>query len=188
MPNTLSVKEQILECAENLIQTRGYNDFSFRDLADAVGIKSASVHHHYRTKEDLGVAVTMRYTENFISALRHEEKKTSDPKKLLDFYIKQFRKSLVDDGNMCLCGMLGAEIDTLPTLVAKETKLFFDANIEWLTLVFKNEKSSSKIKAATKAKTLLATLEGALILSRTRKDHKCFDEITSKLANTFLQT
>ncbi len=60
----------------------------------------------------------MRYTDNFISALKADQQKTQDPQKLLDFYIKQFRKPLVEDGNMCLCGMLGAEIDSLPTLVA----------------------------------------------------------------------
>ena len=62
MTELKNAKEQLLDSAESLIQTRGYNDFSFRDLAESVGISSASVHHHYRTKEALGVAVTSRYT------------------------------------------------------------------------------------------------------------------------------
>ncbi len=182
----MSAKEQLLDCAENLIQTKGFNDFSFRDLANMVGISSASVHHHYRTKEDLGVAVTSRYTERFISRLNDEATKHNDAKKLLDVYIKLFRKSLVEDGHMCLCGMLGAEIDSLPKLVAKETKNFFDKNLEWLTVVFKMNKSNSVVQAETKAKIILSTLEGALILCRTTKDNKFFDDITKKLADGLL--
>lgn len=184
MEKQLNVKDQILDTAEQLIQTRGFNDFSFRDLAQAVGIKSPSIHHHYRTKEDLGVAVTARYTSRFIQKLKAEQKKTSNPKKLINFYIMMFRQSLVAHKQMCLCGMLGAEIDSLPTLVAKETKVFFDENIEWLTTVF--SLSNTNTKAEIKAKTLVAMLEGALILSRTRQDHKSFDEITKKIADNLL--
>lgn len=180
----MNVKDQILDSAEQLIQTRGFNDFSFRDLAAAVGIKSPSIHHHFRTKEDLGVAVTSRYTHKFMQKLKDEQKKTSNTKKLINFYIKLFRQSLVDHKQMCLCGMLGAEIDSLPTLVAKETKIFFDENIEWLTTVF--NQSSTNTKAEIKAKTLVSMLEGALILSRTRQDHKSFDEITKKIADILL--
>ena len=95
-----------------------------------------------------------------------------------------FRQSLIDNKQMCLCGMLGAEIDSLPTLVAQETKVFFDENIEWLTSVF--HQTETKNKAEIKAKTLVSMLEGALILSRTRKDHKSFDDITKKIADILL--
>ena len=158
----------------------------FRDLADSVGISSASVHHHYRTKEDLGVAVTSRYTERFIASLNNQAEKNNEPKKLLNTYIKLFRNSLLDDGRMCLCGMLGAEIGSLPKSVAKETKNFFEKNIEWLTSVFKLDKANSSIQANTKAKILLSTLEGAMILSRTNENNKLFDDITKKLADTLL--
>lgn len=186
MTELKNAKEQLLDSAESLIQTRGYNDFSFRDLAESVGISSASVHHHYRTKEALGVAVTSRYTERFITLLEEQSAKSDDAKKLLNIYIKLFRKSLVEEGHMCLCGMLGAEIDSLPNLVAKETKIFFEKNLVWLTSVFKLNKAKASFKAETKAKILLSTLEGALILSRTNKDNKLFDEITNKLADRLL--
>lgn len=181
-----NAKGRLLDCAEGLIQTRGFNDFSFRDLADSVGISSASVHHHYRTKEDLGVAVTSRYTERFIAKLNEEAERNNDPKKLLNIYIKLFRNSLLDDGRMCLCGMLGAEVGSLPKSVANETKNFFEQNIDWLTSVFKLSKTKSSIQSATKAKILLSTLEGAMILARTNEKNKLFDDITKKLADILL--
>jgi len=186
MAELQNAKTQLLDCAEGLIQTRGFNDFSFRDLADSVGISSASVHHHYRTKEDLGIAVTSRYTERFISKLKQESETNRDAKKLLTSYIKLFRKSLLKDGRMCLCGMLGAEVSSLPKSVAKETKIFFEKNIEWLTNVFKLDKGKSSIQPEIKAKILLSTLEGAMILSRTNENSKLFDEITKKLADNLL--
>lgn len=186
MAELQNAKSQLLDCAEGLIQTRGFNDFSFRDLADSVGISSASVHHHYRTKEDLGVAVTYRYTERFIATLNKEAEKNNEPKKLLNTYIKLFRNSLLDDGRMCLCGMLGAEVSSLPKSVAKETKIFFEKNIEWLTSIFKLNNTKSSIQPENKAKILLSTLEGAMILSRTNENNKLFDDITKKLADILL--
>lgn len=183
MAELQNAKSQLLDCAEGLIQTRGFNDFSFRDLADSVGISSASVHHHYRTKEDLGIAVASRYTERFISKLNKEAATNIDAKKLLNIYIKLFRDSLNKDGRMCLCGMLGAEVSSLPKSVAKETKIFFEENIEWLTNVFKLNSAKSSIQPENKAKILLSTLEGAMILARTNENNKLFDDITKKLTD-----
>ena len=186
MESTISAKDQILNSAEALIQTKGFNDFSFREIADLIGIKSASVHHHFKTKEDLGAAVTQRYTDRFISLLTDASDKQSDPKKLLNYYIKLFRQSLVENKNMCLCGMLGAEIESLPNQVSHETKEFFEKNIAWLTYVFKLDNKKSNMKAETKAKTLLALLEGAMIVSRASDNNKHFDDITRKLADNLL--
>jgi len=186
MAELQNAKAQLLDCAEGLIQTRGFNDFSFRDLADSVGISSASVHHHYRTKEDLGIAVTARYTERFIAVLNEEAENNSSPNKLLNMYIKLFRNSLVEDGRMCLCGMLGAEIGSLPKSVANEAKNFFEKNIEWLTSIFKLANATSSTQAKLKAKVLLATLEGAMILARTNENNKLFDEITKNLVDRLL--
>ncbi len=186
MAELQNAKAQLLDCAESFIQTRGFNDFSFRDLADQVGISSASVHHHYRTKEDLGIAVTARYTERFVAALNDEAEKNSQPKKLLSSYIKMFRNSLVEDGRMCLCGMLGAEIESLPQSIANEAKTFFEKNILWLSGIFKLAGIKSNAQANLKAKFLLATLEGAMILSRTNENNKLFDDVTNNLVDSLL--
>ena len=186
MQSSNDIKTQLLDQAEALIQMRGYNDFSFRGLADAVGIKSSSVHHHFRTKGALGAAVTSRYTEKFINLLEEEMLRTQDPKKLLDYYIKLFRNTLIENRTMCLCGMLGAEISSLPDEVKIETKKFFDENIEWLKSVFKLHDSKSKISPNIKAKRLLALLEGAMIVSRTIEEDKYFDEVVMKIPEILL--
>ncbi|MDF2795086.1 MAG: transcriptional regulator, TetR family [Pseudomonas orientalis] len=53
-----------MTAARKMVQTRGYNGLSFRELAKEVGIKSASIHYHFPTKGDLGAALAKRYTED----------------------------------------------------------------------------------------------------------------------------
>ena len=65
----MSKAVEILDAAETMIQSQGYNGFSFREIADQVGIKSASVHYHFPTKADLGAAVARRYTDRFLDQL-----------------------------------------------------------------------------------------------------------------------
>ena len=61
--------EKILDLAEMLMQTRGYSAFSYQDISDVVGIRKASIHYHFESKTDLGVAVIDRYTNRFGKAL-----------------------------------------------------------------------------------------------------------------------
>lgn len=60
---------KIIDAAENRVRSGGYNRFSFRDIADEVGIKSSSVYYHFPTKEDLTLAVAVRYKDNFLASL-----------------------------------------------------------------------------------------------------------------------
>ncbi len=174
--------EEILDVAERMARTGGYNGFSFREIAKQVGIKSASVHYHFPGKEELGVAVARRYSERFLAGLGVPDDKGADPEALLKRYIGAYRKSLVDDGLMCLCGLFGSEIAYLPEAVAAEAKRFFEANIQWLIAVFAR-KGRKGGKAREAALRTIATLEGALILARSLDDVSAFDAATKGLAS-----
>ena len=172
--------EEILDVAERMARTGGYNGFSFREIAKEVGIKSASVHYHFPGKEELGVAVARRYTERFLAGLGAPDDKGVEPEALLKRYVGAYRSSLVDDGLMCLCGMFGSEIAYLPEAVAGEAKRFFEANIAWLTSVLAH-KGKQGAKAREAAMQTIATLEGALILARSLDDVSVFDAATKSL-------
>lgn len=60
----LSSRERILVAATKIAQAHGYSGLNFRDLAEAVGIKAASIYHHFASKADLGAAVARRYWRN----------------------------------------------------------------------------------------------------------------------------
>ena len=171
--------EEILDVAERMARIGGYNGFSFREIAKKVGIKSASVHYHFPGKAELGAAVARRYTERFLDGLGAPDEPGAEPEALLKRYVTAYRSALVDDGLMCLCGMLGAEIAYLPEVVAQEAKRFFEANIAWLTAVLARRGGEGDVRAD--ALRMIATMEGALILARRLDDITAFDAATKEL-------
>ncbi len=167
---------EILEVAEKMARDGGYNAFSFREIAKAVGIKSSSVHYHFPTKADLGAAVARNYTDAFMSNLGDVAtlvKKNKDPIKV---YVQAFERALVKDKQMCLCGLLGAEISSLPEGVVTEINTFFKRNIEWLTDAYREKGSDDP---GARALQTLSLLEGALLVSMSLSSPKMFDKATA---------
>lgn len=157
-------KTNILDAAERFIVQGGYNAFSFRDIAEAVGIKSASVHYHYPTKGDLAAAVMIRYTENFSALLPDPSNESLNPKKMLNGFIDGFKTKIVDHRNMSLCTMLTADKCTLPEEVCTALAAFYDVKIEWLTKVFMRLESIQEDHAKGRSIQFLSTLHGASVL------------------------
>ena len=172
-------EDKILQVAEAMVREGGYNNFSFRDIAKAVGIKSSSVHYHFPTKADLGAALARSYADKFMEQL-------GDPKQLIlggqdpiGKYVEAFRKALLKDRRMCLCGLLGAEIDGLPSEVVKETRAFFERNIEWLIKAY--QLKGFKKQARSKAVQTLSILEGAMMISKVLGNAEAFEQSTKLL-------
>ncbi len=178
----MSKLQEIIDTAEGMIRERGYNGFSFREIADAVGVKSASVHYHFPTKGDLGVVVAKSYTEKFLGALGDPSGAT--PKKLIERYIEACRYAIIKQDKMCLCGMLGAEVAALPESVARETKIFFEKNIDWLTIVYARMANVGPAGAVARAHGGVATVEGAMILARTLNDADAFEKAVKQIPTT----
>lgn len=173
------MEKQILEAAEDMVREGGYNAFSFRDIANTVGIKSSSVHYHFPTKADLGAAVAQHYTDKFLNALGDPQTLIDAKKDPIRIYTKAFKDALEKDKRMCLCGLLGAEINGLPPKVTAKTKIFFKRNIQWLTTAYtlKNGKKDAEASAIQ----TLALLEGAMIISNVLDDIKAFDDATKTI-------
>jgi len=180
----MSKKEQLLVIAEDMVRSGGYNSVSFRTLAESAGIKSASVHYHFPTKADLGAALAERYTENFLSSLGTPKALQASGKNPIDVFISLFRHALSVDKKMCLCGMLGAEFDGLPEKVRIATRVFFNKNIEWLTLAFQSVSRRDELEARKAATSLIAQLEGALLISVALEDEAIFETAIKNRSNT----
>jgi len=163
--------DKILDAAEDRIRAFGFHGFSFRDLASDVGIKSASVHYHFPSKADLGVRVARRYTERFLASL--PDPAGTPHNECFDRYRLAFRSAIVDGGRMCMCGMLGAEIDGLPEEVRAEVRTFVDRNIDYLERCLGDR---------DRAWQMFALLEGAMIAARGSGRPEAFDLATQHLA------
>lgn len=161
--------EEILDAAETRIRSGGYDGFSFRDIASDVGVKSASVHYHFATKEALASAVAQRYRERFLNAV-NEEMRAGTPVTLA--WRAVFRRSLREDGRVCLCGVLGVVSNDLAPGVFGEVKTFFEAGMAQM---------QSSGLARTDAERVLSLLEGAMLTSVVLGDHGLFDRVTQGL-------
>lgn len=178
----MSKKQQLLDLAMEKVRQGGYGHFSFRELAKEVGIKSASVHYHFPTKEDMGAELARQYTDSFLDALGNPQELVAQGVDPIVRYGEQFRQALIKDRQMCLCGLLGAELDGLPAKVQQETQSFFQRNIQWLEQAYQAKAPLMNLQQRQdKAIFTLSLLEGAMMVSRNLQNFDAFDSIISQL-------
>jgi TetR/AcrR family transcriptional repressor of nem operon len=159
----------ILDVAERLAQTRGYNGFSYADIAAELGVTKASLHYHFPSKAELGRALIVRYHGLFGAALDSIDGQTKSPQEKLKRYVGLY-DSVLSNKRMCLCGMLAAEYATLPRPMQEGLTAFFDANERWLTAVLEDGLRAGMFAfreaAKERARVLLGALEGAMLVAR----------------------
>ncbi len=176
-----ATRDEILDAAERMIRVGGYNGFSTRDVADAIRIKAASVHYHFPTKADIGVEVTKRYTERFIAALGDPLRFEGHVALAITAYAANFRQALVEERQLCLCAVLGAETGGIPESLQEGARQFFERNLEWLCAALAGEQLTNSDNALAKATLVLSALEGAMILSMSVGDQATFERVVSQL-------
>lgn len=162
--------ERIVDAAEGLVQSLGYNGFSYEDIARIVGIRKPSIHHHFPSKMELGVVVVQRYTHRFREALLRVEGQTSKVPAQLLAYADLFEATYEHGRRLCICGMLGAEHDSLPPEIQQEVRRFFAVNIAWLAEVFARGLADGSLRSLRSAQDLaevyISALEGAMMVGR----------------------
>jgi TetR/AcrR family transcriptional repressor of nem operon len=183
-PRSSRTSQRILDVAERLIQTRGFNGFSYADVAEDLGITKASLHYHFPTKADLGLSLVRRYQQTFDEALEALSRSGRRARALLEGYVELYGSVLRKD-RMCLCGMLAAEHTTLPTPMQRALQAFFDANERWLAGVLEVGRRGGELSfragAREEARLLVAGLEGALLVARSFDDADRFRHAAARL-------
>jgi TetR/AcrR family transcriptional repressor of nem operon len=175
---------RILDIAERLAQMRGFNGFSYADIAAELGISKASLHYHFATKADLGEALIGRYAARFGEALAAiDAGAPAAPAKLrgyADLYADVLRNQ-----RMCLCGMLAAEYPTLPDAMQASVVSFFDQNEAWLQHVLEEGRRDGSLQftgsSRDVARMIVSCLEGAMLVARPYGDVPRFQDATASL-------
>lgn len=187
-PNTA---ERILDVAERLVQERGFNSFSYADVARELGITTASLHYHFPGKAELGQALIERYTERFLHALGRIDGQIPDAREKLGAYAELYA-DVLRGRRMCMCGILAAEYQTLPEQMRAAVVRFFDDNEAWLAGVLTQGIKESTLALTGSieetANTILGTLEGAMLVARPYADvsrftataHQLIDGLSAK--------
>jgi TetR/AcrR family transcriptional regulator, transcriptional repressor for nem operon len=175
----VTTADRILDTAVSLVEIRGFNGFSYADIAKALSIRKPSIHHHFPTKAKLAERMLERYNDRFDALLDRVDAASRDEVDALRIYFAMYGSLLRDRNRMCLCGMMAAEVSTLPAPVRKCIRQFFDRNEEWLSGVLGAGRRTGKLSfrgsPLETARRLLSSLEGALLVARTYDDPRRFD-------------
>ena len=178
---------RILDIAERLVQRRGFNAFSYADVATAVGIRKASLHYHFATKADLGQALIARYRQAFLDALRGIEEETEDAGKRLERYAGLYG-AVLRKKRMCMCGMLATDAATLPKAMRESVAAFFQENVAWLSAELERGRTRGELAfsgpAASMATFFVSALEGAMLVAHGSGDQDSFAAASRHLLAT----
>jgi TetR/AcrR family transcriptional regulator, transcriptional repressor for nem operon len=164
-----ATRSRILDVAEQLVQTRGFNGFSYADISAELGITKASLHYHFATKAELGRTLVARYTDAFGAALERIATTFGDAPARLRAYVELY-SSVLREERLCLCGMVAAEYATLPVPMQEALRVFFELNERWLTQLLEAGQRAGTLaprtSAAEAARMLVGALEGAMLVAR----------------------
>ena len=175
---------RILDVAERLAQVRGFNGFSYADIAAEVGITKAALHYHFASKADLGEALISRYAVRFGEALAAIDAGTTAAPAKLQGYAELY-VGVLRNQRMCLCGMLAAEYPTLPDAMQASVVSFFDQNEAWLQDVLEQGRGDGSLHftgpARDVARMIISCLEGAMLVTRPYGDIPRFQDAAASL-------
>ena len=181
----MDTRTALLDAAEQVGRARGFDGFSYADLAKAVGIRKASIHHHFPTKGDLALALVQRYRSDFFERLAHIETRYDRAGDRLRAYVQLYRDALSQGEKTCLCVAFGVAPDSIPAPVGLEIRQFHSESLEWLEALFALGRDDLSIESigdpVREAAACLAQMEGGQLVARSAKDVTLFDDALSLL-------
>ena len=179
---------RILDSAESLVQVRGFNGFSYADVAAELAVTKASLHYHFPGKAELGRALIARYATRFNAALAGIDASGADAPTMLSAYARLYADVLRGQ-RMCLCGMLAAEYQTLPEPMREAVLGFFDENEAWVERVLIQGRDEGTLAFAGEpreaARLIVSALEGAMLVARPYGDVERFEAAADRLLAGF---
>lgn len=178
--------DEILHCARSLLIEGGYNGFSYADIAKVVGIRNASIHHHFPSKSELVRTLVARYREEAAAGIAALERQIAEPADQLRAYIGYWEACIADaSAPFCVCALLASQIPVLPEEVALEVRAHFRTLSAWLTSVLERGARQGDLHftgtAKAEAEGFMASVHGAMLSARAYGDPKIFGVITHPL-------
>lgn len=191
MSNLSTTADDILGCARSLIVAGGYNGFSYADIAAAVGIRKASIHHHFPTKLDLVRTLVARYREEAAEGIAALERNVPEPLGQLRAYTGFWEACIADaTAPFCVCALLAGQIPVLPEPVALEVRAHFRALSAWLASVLERgaQRGGFLLPKGPRAEAeiLMAAVHGAMLSARAYGDARIFGAVTRPMLDRLI--
>jgi TetR/AcrR family transcriptional repressor of nem operon len=193
MGNLSDTAEDILRCARSLIIAGGYNGFSYADIAKVVGIRNASIHHHFPSKSDLVRTLVAQYRDEAQAGIAALERNVADPGERLRAYTAYWEACITDaTASFCVCALLASQIPVLPEEVALEVRAHFRALSAWLASVLERGAKQGRFQltgtAKGEAEIFMATVHGAMLSARAYGDPKMFGAVVDPALKRLIST
>lgn len=171
MSNLSTTSDDILASARTLIMTGGYNGFSYADIAEVVGIRKASIHHHFPSKVELVRTLVARYRQDAQEGVAALQRNVQAPLEILNIYAGHWARCIEDASRpFCVCALLASELPSLPPEVAVEVTAFFRFLSNWLTSVMEEGAKAGTLNlsspADVEAEAFMACVHGAMLSAR----------------------
>ena len=183
--------QEILNCARSLIVSGGYNGFSYADISKVVGVRNATIHHHFPSKSILVRTLIINYREQVQLGMAELARNVPEPVEQLRAYIQYWESCIADaTAPFCVCALLATQLPILPEEIALEVRAHFRSLSAWLTSVLERGAAHSNIQLTTsaniEAESFMATVHGAMLSARAYNDAKIFSVITQPLLKRLL--
>lgn len=159
-------KAEILETAADLIQSRSFSAFSYQDLSDVLGIRKASIHHHFRTKDDLALALAEHYRETYKARLEEITSLYDQPWDRLEAYLAIASDVMLSGERICPAGSLQSAHNVLSEGVRGAMNRMTQYVRGWLGGVLTRGRADGVMDYAgtpeAQAALIMAALQGSL--------------------------
>ena len=178
----MDTRTALLDSAERAARQRGFDAFSYADLARDVGIRKASIHHHFPVKADLAFGLIERYAARFAEALADIDLAYQTGAEKLRAYHRTYRDALADGSQLCLCVSMSAGRDSFAEPVLDQLNQFHEDSVAWLTQVIRQGIADGSVSGfaapEADAQATLALMEGAQLMARAASSLTPFDKAT----------
>lgn len=182
----MNTQQRLLDLGEALVRARGYGGFSYADLARDAGIRKASIHHHFPSKADFGLALLDRYSDRLAITLGDILATSRSGAQALQGAIKLYRDAVTDDDRMCMCAALAADASLISPKMREMLERANRMIAQWIEEVLLTGRRDRSIAVsgdpAEEAIAILAQLQGAQLVARASRDVTVYDRATSTLA------
>jgi TetR/AcrR family transcriptional repressor of nem operon len=173
-------RKKILDLAEVLMLSRGFNAFSYQHISGELGVRNAAIHYHFPKKTDLGVALIERYRRRFARYV--EAQAELPPPVQLDRYFS-LADAYYDKQQICPSGILSAELHTLPLEMRQSTASFVEEMRAWAVDIVRRGQAAGAMHYVGTPEGMgtivFAAMQGSLQLARL--DGSALDEVKQQI-------
>lgn len=179
-------REKIIALATTLIETKGYNGFSYQDIADSLNIKKASIHYHFPAKEDLGLAVFQAFESEIHKYIgKFDFEKLSATEKMAGYFQYHSDMTMDNCGQISCIGAVTSEWNVLPEKLRAWVDGFNKWHVEFIVSILKEGVEKGEFKSLgsleEQAMCVIATTKGALLMAREGHSLEMYQSITNQV-------